>query len=152
MPTWLLIVIIVVVCVGGGIAALYFFGKKAQDKQAKQEEDLKKNAQPLNFYIIDKKKMFLKDSGLPKIVIDNMPKRAKIMKLPILKVKASNRVLSLMCDREVYKTLLPKQEVKAMVSGIYVVSAKRVRGPQLESTKKRGKDGKVKQSFIDRLR
>ena len=60
--------------------------------------------------------------------------------------------MSLVCDAEVYKTLLPKQEVKAMVAGIYVVSAKRIRGPVYEGKGKKTKDGKKKESFIDRLR
>lgn len=152
MPTWLLILIIVLVVLAAIIFVMYFFGRKAQKKQAKQEEDLQKNAQPMTFYIIDMKKMRLKDAGLPKIVYDNTPKRSRIFKVPVLKVKAGNKVMSLICDPAVYKTILPKQEVKAMVAGIYVTSAKRVRGPQLESTKKRDKKGRVKESFIDRLR
>jgi len=152
MPTWLLIVIIVLVVLGGAAVVLYIFGKKSEKQKAKQEEDLSRNAQPLNFYIIDKKKMFLKDANLPKIVMDSVPKRAKIFKMPVLKVKVGNRVMTLLCDPDVYKTLLPKQEVKGMVAGIYVSSAKRIRGPQLESTKKRDKNGKVKESFIDKLR
>ena len=48
------------------------------------------------------------------------------------------------------KELLPKQEVKAQVAGMYVVSAKRVRGPVKEPKKNR--KGEPKQSFIDKLR
>lgn len=152
MPTWLLIVIIVVVALAAIGVVIYIFGRKAQKKQAKQEEDLQKNAQQMTFYVIDMKKMRLKDAGLPKIVYDSVPKRSRIFKVPVLKVKAGNRVMSLICDPAVFKTILPKQEVKAMVAGVYVTSAKRVRGPQLESTKKKDKNGKVKESFIDRLR
>lgn len=151
MPTWLLITIIVAGVVALGLGALIFFGRRAEKKQKETEATMQKNAQPISFYIIDKKKVRLKDAGLPKAVYDQVPRMAKIGKMPILKVKIGNRITSLICDRDVYKTLLPKQEVKAMVSGLYVVSAKRVRGPQVE-LKKTGKDGKVKESWIDRLR
>ena len=151
MPTWFWIVISVSAVIFAGLGALIILGKRAEKKQKETDAMLSKNSQPISFYIIDKKKMRLKDAGLPKAVYDTVPKMGRITKMPVLKVKIGNRVTTLVCDRDVYKTLLPKQEVKAQVSGIYVTSAKRVRGPQVE-TKKVGKDGKVKESFIDRLR
>lgn len=129
---------------------LYILGRRTQKKQESQEEEMKKQAQSMTFFIIDKKKMRLKDAGLPKVVYDSAPRLSRLGKVPVLKVKVGNRVMSLVCDAEVYKTLLPKQEVKAQVAGIYVVSAKRIRGPVYEG--KKTKDGKKKESFIDRLR
>lgn len=151
MPTWLIITIIVAAVVALALGALVFFGRRAEKKTKENEATLQKTAQPMSFYIIDKKRVRLKDAGLPKAVYDQVPRMGKIGKMPILKVKIGNRITSLVCDRDVFKTLLPKQEVKAMVSGLYVVSAKRVRGPQVEA-KKTGKDGKVKENWIDRLR
>lgn len=133
------------------LLALFIFGRRTQKKQEAQEEDMRRQAQPMTFYIIDKKKMRLKDAGLPKVVYDSSPKLARISKVPILKVKVGNKVTNLVCDGEVYKTLLPKQEVKAQVAGIYVVSAKRVRGPVYED-KKSKKNNNNKESFIDKLR
>lgn len=152
MTTWGIILICVLGVLIVAAVVLFILGRRMQKKQDVQQEEMKKQAQPMSFYIIDKKKMRLKDAGLPKVVYDNAGRLSKISKLPILKVKVGNRVMSLACDNEVYKTLLPKQEVKAQVSGIYVISAKRVRGPMLETKAKRGKDGKKKESFIDRLR
>ncbi len=151
MSAWLIITIIVF-----GIAAalaVFFlvFGKKMDKKNAQREEDIQRSAQPMDFYIIDMKKMRLKDAGLPKAAYENAKFMAKISKLPILKVKIGNRIMNFVCDRDVYKTLLPKQEVHAMVSGIYVSQAKRIRGPIAETVKK-GKNGKKKESFIDKLR
>lgn len=151
MSTWLIILLIVLGVMIVALILLYIFGRRTQKKQESQEEEMKKQAQPMNFFIIDKKKMRLKDAGLPKVVVDSSPRLAKLGKVPILKVKVGNRVTNLVCDADVYKTLLPKQEVKAMVAGIYVVSAKRIRGPVYEE-KKKGKDGKPKESFIDKLR
>ena len=152
MSPWLIVLLCVLGAMIIAFVVLYFLGKKTQTKKEAQEEEMKKQAQPLNFFIIDMKKMRLKNAGLPKIVYESSPKLARLGKVPVLKVKAGNRVMSLVCDAEVYKTLLPKMEVKAQVSGIYVISAKRIRGPVYEGKKKKGKDGKPKESFIDRLR
>ena len=152
MSPWLIVLLCVLGAMIIALVVLYILGRRTQKKQEEQEEDMKKQAQPMNFFIIDMKKMRLKNAGLPKIVYDSSPRLARLGKVPVLKVKVANRVMSLVCDAEVYKTLLPKQEVKAMVAGIYVVSAKRIRGPVYEGKGKKTKDGKKKESFIDRLR
>ena len=150
MSPWLIVLLIVLGLMIIALIVLYIFGKRTQKKQETQEEEMRKQAQSINFFIIDKKKMRLKNAGLPKVVYESAPKLSRLGKVPVLKVKAGNRVMSLVCDAEVYKTLLPKQEVKAQVAGIYVLSAKRIRGPVYEG--KKTKDGKKKESFIDRLR
>lgn len=133
-----LIVLIVVLIIA--IIALYIFGRKMQKKEAESQSQMEAAAQTMNFYIIDMKKMKFKDANLPKIVLENTPKYAKMFKLPILKVKVGPRVMSLICDPKLYETLAPKQEVKARVSGIYVTSAKRIRGPIVETDPKKRKE------------
>lgn len=150
MPTWLLIVLIVLVVIVIVLLVLYLLGRRNQKKQEAQDEEIRKQAQPMSFYIIDMKRLRLKEAGMPKAMYDATPKLARLSKVPILKVKIGNRVMNLMCDPQVYKTLLPKQEVKAMVAGMYVVSAKRVRGPVVEP--KLNKKGEPKVSILDRLR
>lgn len=148
MPTWLLVLLIVLGAIIVIFVVIYLLGRKSQKKMDTQEEALKKNAQPISFYIIDKKRMRIQDAGLPKAVYENTNKFARMGKVPIIKVKAGNRVMNLVCDYEVYQTLLPKQEVRAMVSGMYVVSAKRVRGPVYDPKKKKKKT----ENFLDKLR
>ena len=63
-----LLVILAVLIVG--LIVLYFLGKKAQKKRDEQEAQLAANAQTVSMLIIDKKRMRLKDSGLPQVVID----------------------------------------------------------------------------------
>lgn len=150
MPTWTIVVLIVLGVVLAVLLVLYLLGKKNQKKQEAQEEEIKKQAQPMSFYIIDKKRMRLKDAGMPKVMYESTPKLARIGRIPILKVKVANRVMNLMCEPDVFKTLLPKQEVKAQVAGMYVVSAKRVRGPVVEPKKNR--KGETKVSLLDKLR
>lgn len=132
-----IVLIIVVVILAAGLLALYLYGRKAQKKQAEQKEAMDAAAQTISFFIIDKKKMRIKESGLPKIIYEQTPRYLRRSKLPILKVKVGPKVMSLICDDKLFPTLLPKQEVKATVSGIYVTAAKRIRGPVYEPPKKK---------------
>ena len=117
------------------LVVLYIVARKAEKKSTEQRQAMESNAQTMSFYVIDKKKIKLKDANLPKIVTDHTPKYLRGAKMPILKVKVGPKVMSLICDEQVFKTILPKQEVKAQVSGIYVISAKRIRGPLPEPQK-----------------
>jgi hypothetical protein len=121
-----------------GVVVLYFLGNKAKKKQAENEKAMAEVAQPMNLFIIDKKVMKLKDANLPKVVLEQTPKYLRRAKLPMVKVKVGPKVMSLICDEKVYETLLPKQEVKATVSGIYITAAKRVRGPVYVKEEKKG--------------
>ncbi len=138
MEKWLPLIIVLVVT-AGVLVALYFISKKLQKKQDEQQATLDSVAQQMTFFIIDKKKMKIKDSGLPKMVYEQTPKYLRWSKLPILKVKIGPKVMSLVCDNKIYDTLAPKQEVKATVSGIYVTAAKRIRGPIVETDPKKRK-------------
>lgn len=133
-----LLVIIVILIIA--IIALYILGRRMQKKEAESQSQMEAASQSMTFYIIDMKRMKFKDANLPKIVMEQTPKYARRVKLPILKVKVGPRVMSLICDPKVFDTLAPKQEVKAKVSGIYVTSAKRVRGPIVETDPKKRKE------------
>lgn len=135
MATALKVILIIVAVLAVLLIVLYIVGRKAEKKSNEQRAAMESQAQTMSFYVIDKKKMKLKDAGLPKIVTDQTPKYLRGAKMPILKVKVGPKVMSLMCDEQVFKTILPKQEVKAQVSGIYVISAKRIRGPLPEPKK-----------------
>lgn len=135
--TLLTITFIILGIVAVGFIVLLILGRKAQKKADEQQALMETNAQTMSFYVIDKKKMKLKDAGLPKIVVEQTPKLMRGTKLPVLKVKVGPKVMTLICDAKVFPTILPKQEVKATVSGIYVTSAKRIRGPVYEPAKKK---------------
>lgn len=151
MPIWTIILLIVLGLAIAALIVLMIVGRKRQKKQEEQTAEMAKSAQTINLFIIDMKKMRMKDAGLPKIVMESAGRMSKIAKMPILKVKAGNQVMSLVCDPDVFKTLLPKQEVKAKVSGIYVLSAKYIRGPKIEGGKDAKKVKKV-DKFLDKLR
>ena len=140
MGTVGIVLLIILAVLVVGFIALYFVGKRLQKKQNENQAQIDAAAQTMNFFIIDMKKMKLSEAGLPKIVTEQTPKYLRRAKLPILKVKVGPRVMSLICDAKVFETLAPKQEVKASVSGIYVTSAKRIRGPVVETDPKKRKE------------
>ena len=121
----LLVIVIVLAII---IAVLYFLGKKAQKKQAEQQELLDANKQTVSMLIIDKKRMKMKDAGLPQMVIDQTPKMMRGSKLPIIKATVGPQIVSLICDEKIFENVPVKKEVKAVVSGIYVLDVKGLHG------------------------
>lgn len=136
----LLIILAVVIAV---LIVLYFVGRKLQKKQEASQEQLQASAQTVSILVIDKKKMKMKDAGLPKIVIDQTPKYLRGSKVPIVKAKIGPKVLSLVCDAKIFDLIPVKKEVKAVISGIYIMDVKGLRG-SLEQKKK-------KESFFKRI-
>jgi len=109
--------IIIAVCIGI-MVALYFMGKKAQAKKEEQDAQMAAVAQTVSMLIIDKKKMRIKDSGLPQAVIDQTPWYARRTKLPVVKAKVGPKVASFICDAAIVDTIAVKKEVKAVISGL----------------------------------
>lgn len=121
----LLVIVIVLAII---IAVLYFLGKKAQKKQAEQQELLDANKQTVSMLIIDKKRMKMKDAGLPQMVIDQTPKMMRRTKLPIVKAKIGPKISILIADEKIYEQIPVKKEVKADISGLYIVGVRGIRG------------------------
>ena len=94
--------------------------------------------QTMTMLIIDKKRMRLIDSGLPQAVLDQTPKLMRRAKLPIVKAKVGPQVMSLVADEKIFEAIPVKKEVKAEVSGIYVLSVKGIRGSNPVPEKKQG--------------
>ena len=138
LATWSIVLIVILVVLVAALIGLYFFGRNAEKKQKTMEA----NAQTINAFVIDKKKLKLKEAGLPSIVLEQSPKYARISKVPIVKVKAGPRVMNLIADPKVYEQILPKQDIKATVSGLYITSFKRIRGPIYEPPKKKKRFGR----------
>ncbi len=128
MSTGTIVLICILVLLIVGVVVLYFLGKKAQKKQAEQQEMMEANKQTVAMLIIDKKRMRLKDSGLPQAVIDQTPKMMRRSKLPIIKAKVGPQIMCLICDEKIFESVPVKKEVKAVVSGIYVLDVKGLHG------------------------
>mgnify|MGYP000340961015 CR=1 FL=1 len=92
---------VILVILIAAVIALYFFGKKAQKKQDEQQAQIQANKQTVSMLVIDKKRMPLKDSGLPQMVIDQTPKLMRRSKLPIVKAKVGPKINILIADEKV---------------------------------------------------
>lgn len=126
------------------LAALYFFGKRMQKKQDEQKAQIEAAKQTISMLVIDKKRLPLKSSGLPQIVIDQTPKLLRRSKMPIVKAKIGPRIMTLVADERIFEQIPVKKEVKATVSGIYITDVRGIRGP-IEPVA-------VKKGFFKRLR
>ena len=149
MPWWLIMIIVIVVALAI-MFVLYRVGDKLQKKQSAQREQMVEAAQPMNMLIIDKKMLPMKDAGLPKMVMEQTPKRYQKAKLPIAKVKVGPQIMNMICDDAIFDELPTRGEVKAMVSGISIISVKSVRGKKVAQEEETGK--KKKGNWRTRMR
>lgn len=120
------------------VVVLYFLGKKAQKRQEEQQEQIDAMKQTVSMLIIDKKRMKLKDAGLPQVVVDQTPKLLRNSKLPVVKAKVGPQIMTLICEEKIFDAVPIKKEVKAVVSGIYITDVKGLHGkaPAVEQKKK----------------
>ena len=135
---WIIAIVVLVVLTAITIA-LYFLGKKAQKKQDEQQALMQEHKQTVSMLIIDKKRMKIKESGLPQSVIAQTPKLMRNSKLPIVKAKVGPQILSLIGDEKIFDSIPVKKEVKAVVSGMYILEVKGLHGKAAAApTKKKG--------------
>ncbi len=147
MPWWgiLLLVIFIAIVI---LVVLYKVGDKLQKKQIEQKEQMADAAQPATMLIIDKKYLPMKDAGLPKMVMEQTPKKYHKAKLPIVKAKVGPQIMNFICDDAIFEDVPTKGEVKAMVSGIYIVSVKSVRGKKKNVAVEEETNGKKKKKSM----
>ena len=135
MSTWQIVLLVILAVLIITLVVLYFLGKKAQKKQEEQQQQINAMKQTVSMLIIDKKRMKIKESGLPQAVIDQTPKLMRGSKLPIVKAKVGPQILSLVSDEKIFDSIPVKKEVKAVVSGIYITEVKGLHGKQPKKKK-----------------
>ena len=145
-PIAITLIIILVVLIAVTVA-LYFMGKKAQKKKEEQDAQMAAVAQTVSMLIIDKKKMKLKESGLPQQVIDQTPKYMRGTKLPIVKAKVGPKVMTLIADEAIFADIPVKKEVKATVSGLYITGVKGLRGPLEKPEEKKSFRARIQEKY-----
>lgn len=128
MSTVTIVLLVILAILIIAVVVLYFLGKKAQKKQSEQQEQIDAMKQTISMLIIDKKRMKIKDAGLPQIVIDQTPKLLRGSKLPIVKAKVGPQIMTLICEESIFDAVPVKKEVKATVSGIYITGVKGLHG------------------------
>ena len=150
MKWWMVMLIIMAVALII-LFILYKLGNKLQKKQMDQKEQMAEAAQPMTMLVIDKKVLPLKDANLPKIVLEQTPKRYQKAKLPIVKAKVGPQIMNFICDDAIFEDVPTKGEVKAMVSGIYILSVKSVRNKKNNAVVQE-ETGKKKKGFKNKMR
>lgn len=139
MSTLSIVLLIILAVLIIAVVVLYFVGRKMQKKQEASQAQIDAMKQTVSMLIIDKKRMKLKDSGLPQVVMEQTPKLLRGSKLPIVKAKVGPQVMSLICDEKIFDMVPVKKEVKAVVSGIYITDVKGLHGRQASlPVKKKG--------------
>lgn len=103
---------------------LYFVGKKMQTKVNDQQALIDQSKMTTSILVIDKKKMKITDSNLPKMVQDQVPFYLKFRKVPLVKAKIGPKITTLMCDDKVFKEIPVKKQVKVDIAGMYIVALK----------------------------
>lgn len=137
MSTFTIVLLCILAVLIIAAVVLYFLGKKMQKKQDAQQAQMDAMKQTVSMLIIDKKRMKLKESGLPQVVIDQTPKMLRGSKLPIVKAKVGPQIMTLISDEKIFESIPVKKEVKAVVSGIYITEVKGLHGKQAPVEKKK---------------
>ena len=102
-------------------AILYFVGKKMQKKQAANAHLIQQNKQIISALIIDKKRTKITEANMPKSVMDEVPKRMRFQKVPLVKIKVGPLIITMFTDKNTFEALPVKKIVKLEVSGGYIL-------------------------------
>lgn len=94
MSVWQIITIILLVILAV-LVVLYFVGRRMQKKQAEASVQMEAMKQTISMLIIDKKRLKVKESGLPQVVIDQTPRYLRWTKLPVVKAKVGPKIMVL---------------------------------------------------------
>lgn len=127
MSTVQIVLLVILVVVIIAFIALAIWGNKMQKKADESEKQIRETSQITSMLIIDKKRMRLKDAGLPQVVIDQTPKYLRRSKVPIVKAKVGPQIQNFICDEKIFDLVPLKKEVKAEINGLYIINIKGLR-------------------------
>lgn len=150
MATWLQVLLIVLVVLVVVLGILYFVGRRLQKKAESQQGLIEQSKQTVSILVIDKKKLRMKDSNLPKMVQDQVPVYLKWRKMPLVKAKIGPKITTLMCDDRVFKDLPLKKLIKVDLAGMYIVGIKS--NPKPKKGTKSSQAVPEKKSFLDNIK
>ena len=119
-----IVMLVVLVVLIAALVALSIYGKKLQERQEQSQQELENASQNVSLLVIDKKRMKLKEAGLPQLILDQTPKYMRGRKVPIVKAKIGTKIMSFICDEKIFEVIPVKKEVRAMISGIYIMGVK----------------------------
>lgn len=88
--------------------------ENCRNAQESTQKEIEAAAQNVSLLIVDKKRMKLKESGLPQLVIDQTPKYLRGQKVPIVKAKVGPKIMTLICDEKIFELIPVKKSVRAI--------------------------------------
>jgi len=118
------ITLIVIAVLGAVLGGLYFLNRWASKKVTAQQEMVNKTKQSASIYVIDKRHDKAANVTLPKVVMENLPRTTKLMKMHFVKAKIGPQIMTLMCEKGVYNALDVKKTFQVELAGIYIVHVK----------------------------
>lgn len=135
--------LILVVVLAAAVAALFFLSRWASNKYDSQQTQIERMKQQATIYVINKKHEKPSKVKLPKVVMEQMPKLGKQMKMYFVQAKIGPQIVTLITDKNVYNAIPIKKNVKAEIAGLYIVS---IAG--LKSADERKKEVKAKKAQV----
>ncbi len=137
------ILLILVMVLAAAVVGLFFLSRWATNKYDTQQETIEKIKQSATIYVISKKHDKASNVNLPKVVMEQMPKMGKMMKMYFVQAKIGPQIMTLITDKNVYNAIPVKKNVKAELAGLYIVSIAGLKSP--EEIKKIKKEKKKKE-------
>jgi uncharacterized membrane protein YqiK len=141
LADWLIIIVIAIAVIMG---VFYFLSRWAYRKMDEQQSFIQQQKMTQTAYIIDKKHDKITNVHMPKAVMDNLPKRARLMKMYFAQVKIGPQIVTLICDKNVYNALPVKKSTKIDIAGLYIVSVAGMKSAEEMKAKAKEKKAKAK--------
>ncbi len=133
------IIFLALIAVAIVIIVLLIRMNRKREKQAdEQQEILDKYAQTYTVLVIDKKKVRIKEADLPQEFKDEVPWYSRRAKVPLVKVKVGPKVMTMIADEDIFELIPVKREIKATVSGLYIMDVRGLRTTLEKKEKKKG--------------
>ena len=128
------ITIIIILALAVAIFFAYRMNRKAMGQMIQAQDFIEANRQTVQIFVIDKKNEKPSTSNMPKMVYDQLPKKAKAKKAFLVRAKVGPQIVTLMCDKPVYDVMPVKKNVKVDLAGMYIVG---ITGMNQEDKKKK---------------
>lgn len=141
-----LIIVIVILAIAAG---LYFLNRWAYNKMNAQQAVIDKSKQSMTIYVIDKKKDKITNINMPKMIVDQVPKAYKLMKMYFVQAKIGPQIMTLMCDKRIFDAIPLKKNVKVDLAGIYIVNVYGMKSAEEMKAAKKAKKDKAKEEKKD---
>ena len=120
LTVWWKLWLVIAIIAGLLVVGFLFLRKKMKDKMAAQQELIEQIKMTQTIFVIAKRIDNIKNSDIPRRVLDQIPKMYKIKKVPLVKAKFGPMVIDLICEEDIYHKLPEKKNVKVEIAGIFI--------------------------------